>query len=268
MDRIRKALDKSRLNKRPSPKFDLTLNDDTVYEHPFQNIVYSQSKTIEVSQSSLAENRLIAGNNTDPRATAFGMLRTQVLHAMRENGWISVGVSGPSAEVGKSTVACNLALSIALDINQTVLLVDADLRRPSIHKYFNFDPECGLSDYLLGSVKLTELFVNPDINRLVLLPGRGTTTESSELLSSPKMAGLVSDLKSKYHSRIIVFDMPPLLDTADSIIFLPHVDSTLLVVENGKSTESEIKESMRSLESTNLIGVVLNKADEDVRNYY
>ena len=82
------------------------------------------------------------------------------------------------------------------------------------------------------------------------------------------MARLVSDLKSKYQSRIIVFDMPPLLDTADSIIFLPHVDSTLMVVGNGESTESEIMESMRLLESTNLIGTVLNKADEDVRNYY
>ena len=268
MDRLKKALDKSKSNKRLSLDFDLSLNDDTVYEHPFQKIEYSQSKKIEVTSGYLAKNRLVAGDKNDPRATVFRKLRTQVLHAMRENGWVSVGVSGHSAAVGKSTIACNLALSIALDINQTVLLVDADLRRPSVHKYFGFKPDCGLSDYLAGSVKSNELFVHPDINRLVLLPGRGTTADSSELLSSPKMSNLVSDLKTRYQSRIIVFDMPPLLDTADSIIFLPYVDSTLLVVENGINTESEIKESMRLLEATKLIGTVLNKADEDVRTYY
>jgi Mrp family chromosome partitioning ATPase len=82
------------------------------------------------------------------------------------------------------------------------------------------------------------------------------------------MANLVKDLKSKYQSRIIIFDLPPLLNVDDAMVFLPNVDSTLLVVENGKNTESEVEDSMRLLGGTNLIGTVLNKADEEIKDYY
>jgi capsular exopolysaccharide synthesis family protein len=187
---------------------------------------------------------------------------------MRENDWASLGITGPSSGIGKSLIATNLAISISYEVNQTVLLVDVDLRNPTIHKYFNFAPEYGLLDYLNGEADLSELFVNPVYKRLVLLPGRGTSSASSELLSSPRMTNLVKDLKSKYRSRIIIFDLPPLLNVDDAMVFLPNVDSTLLVVENGKNTESEVHHSMRLLEGTNLIGTVLNKADEEILDYY
>ena len=196
------------------------------------------------------------------------MLRTQVLHAMRENDWTTLAITGPTSGIGKSLIATNLAISISHEVNQTVLLVDADLRNPTVHKYFNIEPNYGLLDYLKGKVEARKLLVNPVFRRLVLLPGRGSTTESSELLSSPRMINLVEDLKSRYESRIIVFDLPPVLNIDDAIVFLPYVDSTLLVVENGKNTESEVQNSMRLLESTNLIGTVLNKADEEMPDYY
>ena len=268
MDRIRKALDKSRSQKRQSLVDRFPVEQKTGGDHPFEKIEYTQSRHINVPPTRLSENRLIAGNRTDPRATAFRMLRTQVLHAMRENNWVSVAVTGPSSGIGKSLVATNLAISISHEVNQTVLLVDVDLRRPSIHKYFDFEPDYGLLDYLQGEADLKDLFVNPVYKRLVLLPGRSTTTESSELLSSPRMINLVNDLKSKYQSRIIIFDLPPLLNVDDTMVFLPNVDSTLLVVENGKNTQSEVQNSLRLLEGTNLMGTVLNKADEEIRDYY
>jgi capsular exopolysaccharide synthesis family protein len=219
-------------------------------------------------QNILIENRLIAGILSDPRATAFKMLRTQVLHAMRENGWSVLAITGPTSGIGKSLVAANLAISMSLEVNQTVLLVDLDLRRPSLHKYFGFEPDQGLLDYLTGDAKLEDLFVNPTYKRLLLLPGRSTTSESSELLSSPRMLDLVADLKRKYDSRIIIFDLPPLLNIDDAMVILPNVDATVMVVENGKNTESEVQQSMRLLQSTNLIGTILNKADEEIRDYY
>jgi capsular exopolysaccharide synthesis family protein len=270
MDRIKKALDKSR-SQRTQKLFQqaqMRIESETSKDHPFDQIEYSQTKHIEVPQSVLSENRVIAGNRTDPRATSFRMLRTQVLHAMRENEWTSLAVTGPSKGIGKSLVAVNLAISISHEVNQTVLLVDADFRNPTIHKYFNFEPDYGLLDYFQDKAKLEDLFVNPVFKRLVLIPGRGNTTESSELLSSPRMINLVKELKSKYPSRIVLFDIPPLLDLDDAIVFLPNVDSTLLVVENGKNTQSEVEKSMRLLGPTNLIGTVLNKTDEEVRDYY
>jgi protein-tyrosine kinase len=268
MDRIKKALDKSRTHKRRSllPKARVEVVTDET--QPFEKIEYTQTRRINSPQNVLSENRLIAGNRSDPRATSFRMLRTQVLHAMRENDWTSLAITGPTSGIGKSLVATNLAISISREVNQTVLLVDVDLRRPSIHKYFGFEPDYGLLDYLKGEADLKDLFINPVFKRLVLLPGRGTSSESSELLSSPRMGNLVKDLKTKYQSRIIIFDLPPLLNIDDAMVFLPNVDATLLVVENGRNTQSEVQNSMRLLGGTNLIGTVLNKADEEIRDYY
>ena len=268
MDRIKKALDKSRTRKQHGIVQPAPLQSVARENHPFDDIEYTQTRHIDVPQAVLTENRLIAGNRTDPRATAFGMLRTQVLQAMRENDWISIGVTGPSSGIGKTLVATNLAISISREVNQTVLLVDVDLRRPSVHKYFDFEPDCGLLDYLHGDAELKDLFINPEFKRLVMPPGRGTTNESSELLSSPRMVNLVKELKGRYQSRIIIYDLPPLLNIDDTMVFLPNVDSTLLVVENGKTKQSEVQDSMRLLGSTNLIGTVLNKADEEIRDYY
>ena len=268
MDRIKKALDKSRTRKRQVDLQPAPLHVAAREDHRFDNIEYTQSRHIDVPQSVLAEKRLIAGNRTDPRASAFRMLRTQVLQTMRENDWTSIAVTGPTSGVGKTLIATNLAISISREVNQTVLLVDVDLRRPAVHKFFDFEPDFGLLDYLSGDAELKDLFVNPVFERLLLLPGRGTTTESSELLSSPRMVNLVKDLKSRYESRIIIFDLPPLLNNDDAMVFLPNVDSTLMVVENGNNKQSEVQDSMRLLEGTNLIGTVLNKADEEIRDYY
>lgn len=270
MDRIKKALEKSRSRRRQGllQQVQTSVEIKTDKEQLFDQIEYTQTKRIEVPQSVLSENRLIAGNSSDPRSTSFRMLRTQVLHAMRENEWTSLAVTGPTIGIGKSLVATNLAISISLEVNQTVLLVDVDLRRPAIHKYFGFEPDYGLLDYLKSEAELKDLFVNPVYKRMVLLPGRGTTTESSELLSSPRMINLVKELKTRYQSRIIIFDLPPLLNLDDAQVFLPNVDSTLLVIENGGNTQSDVQKSMRILESTNLIGTVLNKADEEILEYY
>ena len=268
MDRIKKALDKSRTRKRQSVLQSAPLHVADREDHPFEDIEYTQSRRIDVPQAVLSEKRLIAGNRTDPRANAFRMLRTQVLQTMRENDWTSIAVTGPTSGIGKTLIATNLAISISREVNQTVLLVDVDLRRPTIHKFFDFEPDFGVLDYLRGDAELKDLFINPVFKRLLLLPGRGTTTESSELLSSPRMINLVKDLKSRYESRIIIFDLPPLLNNDDAMVFLPNVDSTLMVVENGSNKQSEVLDSMRLLEGTNLIGTVLNKADEEVRDYY
>lgn len=268
MDRIKKALEKSKSRKKVKLQEESLPASETTEVHSHADIEYTQSRRIHVPQNILTENRIIAGNRADPRAMSFRMLRTQVLQAMRENKWTSLAVTGPLPGVGKSLVATNLAISISLEVNQTVLLVDMDLRRPTVHKNFNFEPDYGLLDYLTNDVPLRDILVNPAFDRLVLLPGRGATSESSELLSSPKMLHLIKDIKSKYDSRIVIFDLPPLLNTDDAIVFLPHADATLLVVENGRNTQSDVQNSMRLLEGTNLIGTVLNKADEALKEYY
>ena len=269
MDRIQKALEKAKLRhaQKPEPiRVEPTKSDDRASQHedpltaPIESISYSQTKVVNVPNHQLERKRIIAGFYNNPQSAVFRMLRTQVLKQMRSNRWQTLAVTSPTAGEGKSVVAANLAMAIAMELNQTVLLVDMDLRNPSISNYFGLNAQVGLKDYLSGDLKLSEVLINPGIKRLVILPGVGRAEDSAELLSSPKMASLVADIKSQYDSRVIIFDVPPVLQTDDVSLAASYFDSTLLVLEDGKNTESNITKSLQMLEGSHLLGTVVNKS--------
>jgi len=159
-------------------------------------------------------------------------------------------------------VAINLAISLAMTFNQTALLVDADMRRPGVRATFGLKTGPGLSDCLLSHTPVEQLLIHPGIDGLVILPGGAPLPNSSELLGSRQMAELVRDLKSHYHSRIVVFDLPPVLTGADVLAFAPHVEAALLVVEEGKTRSEDVTRAVELLSGTHLIGTVLNKSAE------
>ncbi|MGR8929533.1 MAG: CpsD/CapB family tyrosine-protein kinase [Gammaproteobacteria bacterium] len=231
----------------------------TDQQHAFSSIRYTRTPTVPVSVELMHERRLIMGLKNDPHADVFRLLRTNVLKQLRENNWISLAVVAPTAACGKTFVTANLGVALAMEVNQTVLIVDADLRNPQVGWYYGLDVQKGLLDYLNSNVPVEDLFVNPGFERLVVLPGRHTAAASSELLSLPKMTSLVNELKTRYESRIVLFDLPPLLSSDDALLFMPHFDAALLVVEDGKTSPDEIRRSLAILEGTNLIGTVLNK---------
>lgn len=225
-----------------------------------RDIEYSQTRRVEVSTKLLESNRVIAGIKDHPQSDLFRVLRTKILHRMRVDKINSLAITSPTKGAGKSLVSANLAVSLAMEANQTVMLVDLDLRKPSISKYFGFDAQQGVSDYLLEGIELPELLIHPGIDRLVILPAGNPVPQSSELLSTPRMAHLVEDITNRYATRIIVFDLPPLLHLDDALIFLPQVKSSLLVLEEGVNTPPEIEQSLMLLEKSNLLGTVYNKA--------
>ncbi|MCP3670181.1 MAG: polysaccharide biosynthesis tyrosine autokinase [Gammaproteobacteria bacterium] len=231
-------------------------------------ITYSSTKTLTVSTNTMLENRLVAGIKDHPQADVFKVLRTKIRHKMEQANINTLAVTSPGEKSGKSLVAANLAVSLSLEVNHTVLLVDMDLRRPSIHKYFGFEPEHGLADHLAGNMEISSLLVHPGIERLVLLPSGNQIQHSSELISTPMMADLMEDITNRYTSRIIIFDLPPLLHIDDALIFLPKVQSSLLVVEAGVNTPTEVKESLQLLENSNLLGTVYNKARQYKNSSY
>ncbi|MGB5474191.1 MAG: exopolysaccharide biosynthesis protein, partial [Gammaproteobacteria bacterium] len=155
-----------------------------------------------------------------------------------------------------------LAISIAREVDHTVLLVDANLQQPDLLEHFGLPQRKGLSDYLTEDVPITELLFKPGIlNRLVVLPGGRPLANSSEMLSSPRMGQLVAEMKSRYPGRIVIFDLPPLLTSSDTLAFAPHVDAALLVVEEGVTQKDELQQAVDLLSVTNIVGTVLNKAD-------
>jgi len=271
MDRIQKALDKAKGKRQAEPK---SLNDveteDTVAtkdevvnaNQDISGITYTQTKVVEVSDKGLADKQVIASQYSNSQSGVFRMLRTQVLQKMREKSFQTLAITSPTAGEGKSVVSSNLAVAMAMESNQTVLLVDLDLRNPTLSDYFSLDVKVGLKDYLEGDIDISEVLINPGIKGLVILPGNGRADNSAELLSSKKMTRLVSDLKAKYNSRMIIFDTPPVLQTDDVLLASKYIDATLLVLEDGKNKESEIVKSLQLLEGTHLIGSVLNKSEK------
>ncbi|EMR14347.1 tyrosine-protein kinase Wzc [Methylophaga lonarensis MPL] len=266
MDRIQKALDKAREKAASEPAVSpVNRPQPQVAEDPLQapitDIEYTQTQVVPATPDQLAENRIIAGFYNNPNSAVFRMLRTQVLKKMRSNNWQTLAVTSPTAGEGKSVVAANLAVAIAMELNQTVLLVDMDLRNPSISKYFSLNAKIGLKEYLESNLRLSDVLMNPGIKRLVVLPGVGRAEHSAELLSSPKMAQLVEDIKAQYDSRVIIFDVPPLLQTDDVLLATNYFDSALLVLEDGKNNDANIKKSLQMLEGTHLLGTVMNKSE-------
>ena len=231
----------------------------------FSNIEYTQTKVVPVSNETLTNNRVVAQNKEDPRSIPFAMLRAKVLKELRDNNWNSFAVSAPTAGAGKSLVAVNLAMSIAMEANQTVLLVDMDLRQPSVHKYFSIEPEFGVQDYLEHDISLADVMINPGVERLSIIAGRKRVINSSEALAMPRAEALADELKERYDSRIIIYDLPPYLVSDDAMVFLPRVDCSLLVVESGVNTKEEIEESLKIANLKPVLGTVLNKEAKQKR---
>lgn len=231
---------------------------------------YTQTKVHATDKDKLRERRVVASENYGAETETFNVLRTKILKQMRENQWNSIGITSPGKGAGKSMIAVNLAIAIAKEANQTVLLVDLDLRYPKIHWYFGMNPEQGLRDYLTSNIPLSEILLHPDIERLVVLPGKGVETGSSELLSTPKMKALAQDINQRYQSRIIIYDLPPILAADDVLISMEYFDAALLVIEEGGSKPEEISKSLQLLSDKNFLGMVLNKAayTPDIVRYY
>lgn len=221
---------------------------------------YTDTARVEVSEQELVDNRIIAQNHLDPRAKRFQLLRTKVLQKMRKKDWNTIAITAPTKGAGKSLLAVNLAVSIATEGNQSVLLVDMNLGSPSIHKFFSIEPEFGIHDYLDGSANISDMLVNPGVERLVVLPGRRNIVNSSEQISSPLVKDLVQELKNRYESRIVIFDLPSILGSDEVMVFLPYVDCSLLVVEAGRSTPEEVEESLEIIGTNPLLGAVLNRS--------
>jgi Mrp family chromosome partitioning ATPase len=224
-------------------------------------LIYSSTRTIALSEQLMQDHRLIAGHGGGPFVDAYKRLRAQVLQQFRQKGWNVLGVSSPTAHEGKTLTAVNLSLAIAMDLTHTVLLVDADMGRPAVHRVFGMEQAQGLTEYLFDQVPLTQLLIHPGVGRLVFLPGGRAIKHSAEALASPRMVALTQELKHRYPSRFIVLDLPPILSRADVLGFGPHLDALLLVAEEGRTSSVEIEQAVTALAgSVPILGGVLNKS--------
>jgi protein-tyrosine kinase len=278
MERIKLAIEKvkaqqsgvaSRLVQPQPVAHGATSSSGSSHSHDeLENIRYTQTRVVKLREEYLKKNRIVSFSKNDPMSISFDLLRTHVLQKMEENGWRTLAITSPTPESGKTVVAINLAMSIAQQTNKTAILVDFDLRRPKIGTYLGLSIGKSLNDYLDRTSEISELLVNPGIPRLVVLPTKNSERKSSETLSSKQIANLIKELRQRYESRVVIFDLPPVLVADDVMVLLPHIDCVLMVVANGMSTKREIEDSLRQIPAAKLLGTILNKAETELTPYY
>jgi protein-tyrosine kinase len=271
MEKIKEALAKAKSQKPAAAEAARTVGSQkniSSTESELSAIHYNTSAVIKLNSAHLEKNRIVSTLSGDVNAGVFDSLRTQVLQKMEENNWRTLAVVSPTPESGKTLVSINLAISIAHQPQKTVILVDFDLRRPKVANSLGLHANKSLNEYLRGEARADEVMINPGIPRLLIMPTMRPVSRSSETLSSSKVGGLIKELRDRYDSRIVIFDLPPVLSSDDAMVMIPHVDCVLMVVASGMSTEAEIEETLHHLPKENLLGVVFNKAEIEPKAYY
>ena len=237
------------------------LDEVTGFAETPGEIHYTYTRKVAVDMDRLRRHRLIVNGSDQTLGEAYKLLRTHVLHRTKREGRNTLMVTGPLPNEGKTLTTINLAIAISQKVGQTVLLVDGDLRNPSIHRYLDLPSGPGLVDYLTSGYPIAESLVHPEgLANLVVLPAGKSTSEATELLSSPLMVDLVKELKHFYPDRYVLFDLPPLL-YADPLAFAPLVDGIILIVEAGRTPREEIVRAIELLKEFPVLGFVLNKMD-------
>jgi len=192
----------------------------------------------------------------------YRKLRARILTATKSDFQNTIMVSSAEIGEGKTTTSINFAIALAQGFDNTVLLVDADLRKPSIHKYLGIQTVLGLSDYLSGMVELSDVLIQTGIGKLVLLPAGTPYSNPDELLSSNRMKELVQELKHRYSDRYIIFDTSPLLVSADAISVSNLVDGVLLVIQAARTSENTVRKAISHLKNAPILGVVYNNVPD------
>ena len=230
---------------------------DTAHAQRFQPVV--------LDKAALHDNFILPQLQDAGALRAYKILRTRVLRRLEANQWHSFALTGVTAGEGKTLTAVNLAIALAQDVNTWVALIDLDLQRPRVAEYLGMRSvhgEKGLSDYLQGNATFENIVYSPDIERLMVIPNFQPMVNSSETLTSPRMAELMQALEAETPRRILIFDMPPVLAADDVLAFAPQIDGLLLVVAEGTTDRNSLRRAKEVLAEMNLLGVVLNRSAE------
>ena len=190
-------------------------------------------------------------------------LRTFIFHMPDSTTPRVIMITSALPGEGKSIIASNLAISIAKGDDQYVLLVECDLRKPSLHELFKYPPSKGVSEIIQGKADIGDCLIKTPIEKLTILPAaQEAPANPSELLESKKMSSLIEELKDRYTDRFLIIDTSPIQATVDPKILADQVDAIVMVTRYRYTKEAEFKMAMETLPKDKVIGTVLNALDE------
>lgn len=187
--------------------------------------------------------------------------------AVLQHGNLIMVTSAVSGE-GKSFTSINLAISIAAELDHTVMLVDADVARPSVLRMLGLPPGPGLLEVLEGKADLPSVLLKTNVDKLTILPSGSPHPKATELLASDAMSTLLDDMATRYPDRIIIFDSPPLLLTTESRVLATHMGQIVIVVRADNTQQSAVQAALATIENCPVKLMVLNQARGDATGSY
>lgn len=191
----------------------------------------------------------------------FRRLRTLIIKPGEKNAPRIIMVTSAAAGEGKSFVAVNLASIIAVELHSFALLVDCDLRNPSLTRWFGLQERKGLSEYLTGKDEMQDLLIKTSIEKLSILSGGSIEDNPVELIGSRKMRDLIQNLKSRYEDRYVILDSSPILATTEPSVLNEMVDGIILVIKSGETPRETIQQAVKLLNKNKVLGIVLNNME-------
>ena len=235
----------------------------------FTDTMVFRLPAVQLDPAVRERERILPPGATGQHGGAYKMLRTQVLKRMDQLGATTIGIFSAGSAEGKTLTAINLAIAIAAESGRTTLLVDFDLRNPSIHRRFGHSPAVGVEDCLQQRHPIHEaMFKVAGYERLTILPARERSEQSSELLTSDRAIELVTEIRTRYANRVVIFDLPPVLQADDALAFARHLQAGLLVIGDGKASGDDVKRTIELLRDLPIVGTVLNGSRDPEKNYY
>ena len=217
---------------------------------------------------SFSDSVVMLSSPDSADAETFKVLRGQILFPRDRKVPRSMLVTSTFPAEGKTYVASNLAATLAMSIDEYVLAIDADLRRPRLHRMFGYSKVRGLHDYLVGSARLEELIIKSSIDKLSVLPAGKPPRNPTELLSSNMMVQFLEEVKERYQDRFIIIDSPPSSVTAESKFLAQHVDGIIYVVMANKTPRKDIEKAIDNLGRDKILGIVFNGYEKVRKSYH
>jgi protein-tyrosine kinase len=260
----------------PPPVPALDEANEAILYTPADDLPAQSSRRIDIDMDALVASGIVSPHAPRSQiADQFRVIKRPLIKnamgkgaSLIKHGNLIMVTSALPGE-GKSFTALNLAMSIATELDNTVMLVDADVARPSVMRMLGLPIGPGLLDLVQDeSVDLSSVLLKTNIEKLTILPSGTPHPRATELLASDAMTRLLEDIATRYADRIIVFDSPPLLPTTESRVLATHMGQIVLVVSSGKTLQSEVRQALATIESCPVKLLLLNKANTVFKGGY
>ncbi|HVW69518.1 MAG TPA: CpsD/CapB family tyrosine-protein kinase [Steroidobacteraceae bacterium] len=227
---------------------------------------------LEPSVGICRSNRVLLpklGAPSDDRAdSAYRMLRTRLLHRLAQRSWSMLGVTSPVPADGKTLTTINLALSIAREASATPIIIDLDLRNPSVCRTLGVEPRRTVLDYFEGGAAAHEVFFSIGVDNLVCAGNVRRSDHASELLGTRRLQDLLDCARSIAPNPVLLVDLSPVLSTDEALIVAPVLDALLMVVSEGATPRPSLERATDLIAEFPLVGYVLNRSREAERSYH